>query len=140
MRFLRWKFLVLLAALIVAGTTAAIAISAVISRTAVSSGTSLYHEFRKTTAVDFDSGWIVHPGLVVLQVQEGSFQIYQGSCTPRTVEAGQTLVEIPYEPIRAIAKGRVVWTSSFFINGDDPVLIPLAVYSPNNPNPCPGIG
>lgn len=131
------KFLVLLAVLVVGGTAAAVGLPAVISQSVIADGTNLHFRFQKTVADGFDSGWHIHPGLAIVQVQEGSLQIYQGSCTPKTVGPGQTSIEIPWEPVRAVATGRVVWTTSLLVNGADPVLIPLSTYSPQNPNPCP---
>jgi quercetin dioxygenase-like cupin family protein len=60
----------------------------------------------------FDSGWHTHPGPVIVQVQEGTFKIYQGGCEPVVVHAGDSYIEVPFVPVRAIAKGRVVWTTS----------------------------
>jgi hypothetical protein len=140
MRLLRSKkFLVLLGGIVAAGITAAIAIPAVISQSVIADGTSIHFRVVKTNANGFDSGWHVHPGLAIVQVQQGSFQFYQGSCTPRTVAAGETFIEIPYEPVRGVATGAVVWTTTFVTNGPDPTQIALSAYSPENPNPCPSV-
>jgi hypothetical protein len=58
-----------------------------------------------TSAFDYDSGWHIHPGPAIVQVREGSFQITQGSCTPKTVSTGDTYIEVPYVPVRAVATG-----------------------------------
>jgi hypothetical protein len=138
MRFLRSRrFLVLVAGLLAAGIVAAVAIPAVLSQAVVIDATTAHFRIIKTSADGFDSGWHVHPGLAIVQVQQGAFQIYQGSCTPRTVSAGDTFIEIPYEPVRAVATGRIVWTTTQITNPGDPPQIPLAAYSPSNPNPCP---
>jgi len=84
------------------------------------------------------SGWHVHPGLAIVQVQEGSIQIYENGCTPKTVAAGDTSIEIPYEPVRAIATGHVVWTTTFVVDNAGLFLIPLSTYSPGS-NPCPSL-
>jgi quercetin dioxygenase-like cupin family protein len=60
----------------------------------------------------FDSGWHTHPGPVIVQVQEGTFKIYQGGCEPVVVHAGDSYIEVPFVPVRAVAKGRIVWTTS----------------------------
>ena len=134
------KFLVLLTGVIVAGIVAAVAIPAVLSQQVVIDATTAHFRIVKTAADGFDSGWHIHPGVAIVQVQQGSFQIYQGSCTPRTVSAGDTYIEIPYEPVRAVATGRIVWTTTLITNQGDLPLIPLSQYSPSNPNPCPGVG
>ena len=138
MRFLRSRrFLVLVAGLLAAGIVAAVAIPAVLSQTVVIDATTAHFRIVKTAADGFDSGWHIHPGVAIVQVQQGAFQIYQGSCTPRTVSAGDTYIEIPYEPVRAVATGRIVWTTTLITNQGDLPLIPLSVYSPSNANPCP---
>lgn len=60
----------------------------------------------------FDSGWHTHPGPVIVQVQEGTFKIYQGGCEPNVVHAGDSYIEVPFVPVRAVAKGRIKWTTS----------------------------
>ena len=131
------KFLVLLAELVTAVSAAAIAIAAVTSQQVITDTTNVHLRVQRTIADGFDSGWHVHPGVAIVQVQQGAFQMYQGSCTPRTVSAGDTFIEIPYEPVRAVATGRIVWTTTLITNQGDLPLIPLAAYSPSNANPCP---
>ena len=71
----------------------------------------------------FDSGWHTHPGMVIVQVQQGKFKIYQGSCKhPTVVEKGETYLEIPFVPVRAVAKGEVKWTTTQILPaGEDPL-------------------
>src|SRR5439155_24059692 len=110
------KWLVALAGVIVTGIVAAVAIPAVLSQQVVIDATTAHFRIVKTAADGFDSGWHVHPGVAIVQVQHGAFQIYQASCTPRTVSAGDTFIEIPYEPVRAVATGRIVWTRTLITN------------------------
>jgi hypothetical protein len=133
------RFVVLLAALLVAGAVVSVAVPAVIARQVLGEGTNLRYQFVRQTAdaSGFDSGWHVHPGLVVFQVEEGSVQVFQGSCTPTTLGPGDTFIEVPWKPVRARATGSVVWTTSLFIAAGDQLSIPLATYSPAQPNPCP---
>jgi hypothetical protein len=139
MHFLHSKrFLVLLGGVVVAGVTAAVALPAVISQSVITDTTSVHLRVQRTAADGFDSGWHVHPGLSIVQVEEGSIKIYENSCTPKTVGPGDTLIEVPFQPVRAIATGHVVWTTSFVLNGPDPYLIPLSSYSPGL-NPCPTV-
>jgi hypothetical protein len=139
MRVLRSKkFLVLLAGLVTTGSAVAIAIAAVTSQQVITDTTNVHLRVQKTIADAFDSGWHVHPGLAVVQVEEGSLQIYENGCTPKTVAAGDTSIEIPYEPVRAIATGHVVWTTTFVLDGSGLFLIPLSSYSPGR-NPCPSL-
>ena len=139
MRVLRSKkFLFPLAGVVIAGIAAAIAIPAVTSQSVITDTTSVHLRIQKTIADGFDTGWHVHPGLAIIQVQEGSLQIYENGCTPKTVAAGDTSIEIPYQPVRAIATGHVVWTTSFVLDGAGLFLIPLSSYSPGR-NPCPSL-
>jgi hypothetical protein len=130
------KILAVLAGVVAAGIGAAIAIAAVTSQRVVTDTGNIHLRVQKTTAEGYDSGWHIHPGLAIVQVQEGSIQIYENGCTPKTVAAGDTFVEIPYEPVRAIAAGHVVWTTSFVVDNAGLFLIPLSTYSPGL-NPCP---
>src|SRR5918911_1898686 len=120
------KFLILLAGLIGAGITAAVAIPGVIFSQTTVDTTAIHFRVDKRTvdAGGFDSGWHVHPGLAIVQVQQGQIQIYENGCTPTTVGAGQTYVEVPHLPVRAIATGNLSWTTTFVIPGDAPVQIP----------------
>ena len=137
MRFLRSKrVLVLLSAFTTAGMEAAIAFAAVTSQQVITDTTNVHLRVVKTVAEGFDSGWHVHPGLAVVQVQEGSIQIYENGCTPKTVAAGDTFIEIPYTPVRAIATGHVAWTTSFVLDNAGAFQIPLASLNPGL-NPCP---
>jgi hypothetical protein len=137
MRVLRSKkFLVLLAVLVTAGSAAAIAIAAVTSQQVITDTTNVHLRVQRTIADGFDSGWHVHPGLAIVQVEEGSINLYENGCTPKTVGPGSTSIEIPFRPVRAIATGHVVWTTTFVLNGPDPVQISLSSYSPGL-NPCP---
>jgi quercetin dioxygenase-like cupin family protein len=74
----------------------------------------------------FDSGWHTHPGPVIVQVQEGLFKIYQGGCEPKVVHEGETFVEVPLVPVRAIAKGRIRWTTSQILPLGEPPQTPAA--------------
>jgi hypothetical protein len=137
MRVLRSKkFLVLLGGVVAAGIAAAIAIPAVTSLSVITDTTSVHLRIQKVTADGLDSGWHVHPGIAIVQVQEGSIQIYENRCTPTTVAAGGTLIEVPFQPVRGIATGHVVFTVTFVLNGPDLFQIPLSAYSPGL-NPCP---
>jgi hypothetical protein len=131
------KFLVLVAAGVTAASAAAVALPAVLSQSVVIDATTAHFRIIKTAADGFDSGWHIHPGVAIVQVQEGAFQIYQGSCTPRTVSAGDTYIEIPYEPVRAVATGHIVWTTTQITNQGDLPQIPWSAYSQGQANPCP---
>lgn len=84
----------------------------------------------------FDSGWHTHPGLVVVQVQKGQLKITQGgSCTSTLVNAGDTYIEVPLVPVRAVAQGDTNWTTS--------LILPNLVGAPAQttvPDPCVGEG
>jgi hypothetical protein len=141
MRVRRSKsFIVVLFALLVAGAAVTVAAAAVISQQVYAEGDGGLHyrfEKRTTDASGFDSGWHIHPGLAIVQVESGSFQIYQGSCTPKTVNAGETFIEVPWKPVRAVATGSITWTTSLLVPSGQQLLIPLGSYNPQQPNPCP---
>ncbi|MGH3065366.1 MAG: hypothetical protein ACRDOF_03605 [Gaiellaceae bacterium] len=62
-----------------------------------------------------DSGWHIHPGPVIVQVEQGAFKLYQGSCAPRIIGPGETYIEVPNMPVRAVANGAVTWTTTLVI-------------------------
>jgi hypothetical protein len=132
MRILRSKkaIVVLASTAVGAAVLAATAFSGIISQTIMRDSTNVHLRIVRSVADVYDSGWHVHPGPAVVQVQEGSFQITQGSCTPQTVSAGQTFVEVPFLPVRAVATGRVAWTTTLFGPYEDPLLTPTT-------SPCP---
>jgi hypothetical protein len=132
------RFVVLLAVIVAAGIAAGIAISAVISQSVTVDTSSIRLHVERRVADGFDSGWHIHPGLAIVQVEVGSIQIYEEGCTPKTIGPGDTYIEVPYQPVRGIATGHVVWTTTFVTNYSDPSLIPLSAYSPGA-NPCPSL-
>jgi hypothetical protein len=131
------KILVLLVALVASSIVTAVALGAVTSQRVINDTSNVRFRVIRTVADGFDSGWHVHPGIAIVQVQEGSFQITQGSCTPKTVNAGDTYIEVPHLPVRAVATGHIAWTTTQITNGGDLPQIPLSAYSPGAPNPCP---
>ena len=130
------KFLALLAGVVVAGASAAIAISATTTQVIVDT-TAVHMRVAKQTLDNYDSGWHIHPGLLVVKVHEGSLQFYENGCTPKTVGAGEITIEPPYEPVRVIA-AHAVETVTFILNAPDPVAVPLSAYTPGV-NPCPSL-
>jgi hypothetical protein len=131
MRVLRSKkILALAAAVLVAAALAAVGISAVLSQTVIADGTNIHFRVVRTQADSYDSGWHTHPGLAIVQVQSGSFQITQGSCTPKTVGAGETYIEVPYLPIRAVATAPVSWTTTLLVHFEELPVIPWTSTSP----------
>ena len=52
--------------------------------------------------------------------------ITQGSCAPKTVNAGETYIEIPDVPVRAVATGSIVWTATLLGRYEDKLLTPVA--------------
>jgi hypothetical protein len=132
MRVLRSKkaIIVLLSSVVAVGALAAAGISAVINQTVLADGENIHYRVVRTVADGYDSGWHIHPGPAIVQVQQGSFEITQGSCTAKTVSAGDTFIEVPYLPVRAVATGRVAWTTTLYGRYEENLLTPVA-------SPCP---
>ena len=133
MRILRSKKMIVTlgSTVIAAAALAATALSAVWAQSIQADAVGGKH-YRgvSTTAFGVDSGWHMHPGPAIVQVREGSFQITQGSCTPKTVSAGETYIEVPYVPVRAVATGKVAWTTTLIGRQEEALLTPVA-------SPCP---
>ena len=120
------KALGLAVAAIVAAALAAVGVAAVTNQTVMADGTNLHIRVVRTAAFDYDSGWHIHPGPAIVQVQKGSFQITQGTCTPKTVAAGDTYIETPYVPVRAVATGDIEWTTTLLGRYEDRLLTPTS--------------
>jgi len=92
------------------------------------------------TAADprYDSGWHIHPGLAIVQVKSGTFDITQVGCTPTKVGPGQTFIEIPNTPVRAVSEGAIKWTTSLLLwnTGGSSAFSP-APLTPLPSGPCP---
>lgn len=133
------RVLVLLVALVTAGGLAAVAAGAVIFRQSLAEGSNLSYRFERvvTNAAGVDTGWHIHPGLVIVQIEAGSVQFTQGSCTAKTYGPGDTIIEVPWKPARFVATGEATWTTTFFVPTGQQLSIPLAAYTPQQPNPCP---
>jgi hypothetical protein len=132
MRVLRSKkaIAVLVSSVVAAGALAAVGISAVINQTVLADGENIHYQVVRRVADGFDSGWHIHPGPAIVQVQQGSFEITQGSCTAKTVSAGDTFIEVPYLPVRAVATGRIAWTTTLYGRYEENLLTPVT-------SPCP---
>ena len=132
MRMLRSKkgLVVLAGTVVAAAARAGTAVSALISQTILRDSTNVHLRVVRSVADGFDSGWHTHPGLVVVQVQSGSFQFTQGSCTPKAVNAGETFVEVPFLPVRAVATGHIEWTTTLLVPYEDALQTPTT-------SPCP---
>ena len=124
------KVLALVGALLICAALSATALSGVWSQYVAADGGTLHYRVVRTSASDYDSGWHIHPGPAIVQVTLGSFQITQGSCTPRTVNAGDTFIEVPYLPVRAVAVGRIEWTTTLIGRAEESLLTPVG-------SPCP---
>jgi hypothetical protein len=136
---IRSKRIVVLVVVLVVGAvlTSAVAYAAVTSRQVLAEGNGLRYQFTRTSAEGFDSGWHVHPGFVLAQVEEGSMQFTQVGCTPKTVGPGEVFVEMPWKPIRAVATGHVKVTTSIIVPEGQQLAIPLSAYTPGQSPPCP---
>lgn len=111
MHRLRSKKWVVLIAFVVGGAIGAgIAIAA--TTTTLVADTNVVREriARISTDGGFNSGWHIHPGPVIVQVQEGYLKITQHTCNPIVVGPGDTYIETPGQPVIAEANNAVNWT------------------------------
>ena len=118
------------AMLVLVACSVGIAVAAVTSQQVLTDTTSVRLRIVRTAADGFDSGWHEHPGPAIVQVQEGYFKIYQRSCAPTIVAPGETYVEVPNLPVRAVANGEIKWTTTLIIPSGEPPLTPVE-------SPCP---
>jgi len=126
----------LFSVIVICGATAAVAIPALTAQQVIYDGNSVNLRIVRSVADGFDSGWHIHPGVAIVQVQQGSFQITQGSCTPTTVSAGQTYIEVPHLAVRAVTTGHVEWTTTLITDGHNSPQVAWTQYSPGAKDPC----
>jgi hypothetical protein len=150
MKSLSWKALVAL--LGTAAILAAFSISIALAATAPAQKTlaDTYGNLRlrivesdyTATSADptYDSGWHTHPGPAIVQVKSGTFDITQVGCTPTKVGPGQTFIEIPNTPVRAVSEGAIKWTTTLLLwntSGGTGAFSPVATQPLTSTPPCP---
>jgi hypothetical protein len=64
-------------------------------------------------------GWHSHPGVAIVQVQQGRLDIAQG-CRKHRLGPGDTYIEVPFLPVNAEASGPVQWTSTLILADSAP--------------------
>jgi quercetin dioxygenase-like cupin family protein len=122
------KKIVLALAIVAVAATAGVAVAA---QTIVTDTDNVHLRIVKSQFDDgFDSGWHTHPGPAIVQVQNGRFKIFDGSCEPTIVGAGETYVEVPNVPVLAVAKGEIEWTTTLIYETGQAAGTPVA-------SPCP---
>jgi hypothetical protein len=104
----RW----LVAAALVLGVVIGAGVAKALTTTTVVADTNTVRERIATISTDgnFNSGWHIHPGPVIVQVQEGYLKITQGTCHPNVIGPGETYIETPGVPVVAEADHAVSWT------------------------------
>ena len=92
-----------------------------VSATVVKDTNTVRERIVQNVATDgFDSGWHIHPGPAIVQVQEGQIKIYQGGCNPTVVNAGDTYIETPGVPVDAVVKDSATWTTTLILPDSAP--------------------
>jgi hypothetical protein len=133
-RVLRGKRWIVLAAFVLGGAIGAGIASAVTTTTTVADTNTVRERIATiTTDGGFNSGWHIHPGPVIIQVQDGYLKITQATCHPNVVGPGETYIETPGVPVIATADKATSWTiTEIFPNSapGDPDRVPTT-------NPCP---
>ena len=125
-------FLALVAAVLGAAVVASVGMAGLWWTTVNTDGNNVRLRVVQNTAGNFDSGWHMHPGLIVVSVQKGTVSFTDGaSCKTKIYKAGDSFIEDPYSPGRAVALGEFNWTATYIIPYGEPLAIPVAT------NPCP---
>jgi quercetin dioxygenase-like cupin family protein len=123
--------MVLIAAVLGAAVAAAVAVADTWTST-VQNDSNAHLRIVYTYANNFDSGWHFHPGVAIVQITKGSLTLTQApDCKPKTVSAGDTVIEVPYHATRAVGVGETAWTTTFVLANSE------APTTPVSGNPCP---
>jgi hypothetical protein len=104
------KWAVLVAFVIGGAIGAGIAIAATTTTVVADTNTVRERIAQISTDGDFNSGWHIHPGPVIVQMQEGYLKITQNTCNPTVVGPGETYIETPGQPVIAEASKPATWT------------------------------
>jgi hypothetical protein len=125
MRSMSWKAIALLGASALALAVSSVGIALAATAPAQKAIVDEYGNIRlrivesnyTPTAADpvYDSGWHTHPGPAIVQVKAGTFDITQVGCTATKVGPGQTFIEIPNTPVRAVSEGAIKWTTTLLL-------------------------
>ncbi len=75
---------------------------------------------------NFDSGWHIHPGVVIVQVEQGSLSYTGANCVKKTYAAGDSFIEIPSTTARVVGVGYAKFTATFIVGHGDPLSVPTA--------------
>jgi hypothetical protein len=120
MRLLRGKRSIILALLV--GAVIGTGVARALTTTTVVADTNTVRERIATMSTDgnFDSGWHIHPGPVIVQVQRGYLKITQATCHPNVVGPGKTYIETPGVPVDATADNATSWTITELIPNSAP--------------------
>jgi hypothetical protein len=120
MRLLRGRRSIVLALLV--GAVIGTGVARALTTTTVVADTNTVRERIATMSTDgnFDSGWHIHPGPVIVQVQRGYLKITQATCHPNVVGPGKTYIETPGVPVDATADNATSWTITELIPNSAP--------------------
>jgi hypothetical protein len=134
MRLLRKKRWIVPVALLV-GAVIGAGVARALTTTTVVADSNTVRERIATISTDgnFDSGWHIHPGPVIVQVQSGDLKITQATCHPNVVGPGETYIETPGVPVDATADKATSWTITELI----PNSAPGAPDRVSATSPCP---
>lgn len=98
-----------------------VAVAAVTSSVVVADTNSVREKIVQTeVSGGFESGWHIHPGPAIVQVQEGQIMLFQNSCHPRILNAGDTYIETPGVPVDAVVNDSAKWTTTFILPNSAP--------------------
>ncbi len=125
-RFRSRKGIALLAAFLGAATLSAVALADVWSTSVSTDTTNVRLRVVHLSTSNFDSGWHTHPGLVIVQVEQGSLTATGSNCVKKTYGPGETHVELPYTPGRVVGVGYAKFTATFLVAQGPPHTSPAA--------------
>jgi hypothetical protein len=111
-RFRRQRWIAVIALVTGALIGAGIAIAATTSTVVADTNTVRERIVTTTTDGEFSSGWHIHPGPVIIQVQEGYLKITQTTCHPNVIGPGDTYIETAGVPVLAVADKAAKWTTT----------------------------
>lgn len=120
------KVIVLAAAFLGAAILAAVGLADVWSLSVSQDTDNVRMRIQHYSTSNFDSGWHSHPGLVIVQVEQGSLTQTGNNCVKKTYGPGESFVEVPYTPARVVGVGYAKFTATFLVDDSSPLSVPAA--------------
>ena len=114
------KWAILIAVVAGGAIGAGIAVAATITTVAADTNVVRERIAQFSTDGNFSSGWHIHPGPVIVNVQSGELKFTQNTCNVTVVGPGETYIVAPDVPINLEVAKPAKWTVTEILPNSTP--------------------